>query len=236
MTVVTPFVRPLHGGPPLERGKDVTAIQRALRLEGSLTKPVTSSAYAENTWDAVDRFRRKRGMLPGEDYNRTTHTALAPFFDAYGRWLLTEAANDLRPDPRALVRDTALWYYGQRNQIRYSQTRPIPTVSQGIRPPAIPRVLDCSGLAITCYWVHGLHPHLGDENAHGWGNTWSLYRHGRPVSLDSLRPADFVFYYSSCSHVAIYVGDGRVVSNGHHPMGLYTVRYASIYGARSYLP
>lgn len=236
MSVVVPYVRPLYPGKPLEVGKDVTAIQRALRDASVLTKPVTTASYAENTWEAVTAFQRAHHIQATGAYGKATHAALAPHFDAYGRWLLVEAKEDLRPDPRENVVQTAFWYYGQRYKIRYSKSRPIQTVYYGIRPPETPRELDCSGLAITCYWVNLLAHFLGDENAHGFGNTWSLARHGKSVSTHDLRPGDLVFYYSDCSHVAVYVGGGRVISNGHYPMGLYFLDYAPIWGCRSYLP
>ena len=235
MTAVVPFVRPLYPGKPLETGKDVTAVQRALREAGSLTRPVATAAYAENTWKAVSDFQRKHGIQASGAYGKATHAKLAPFFDAYGRWLLVEAQNDLKPDPREKVVQTAYWYYGQRMKIAYNQSRPILTVYYGIRPPEAPKYLDCSGLAITCYWVNGLAHFLGDENAHGFGNTWSLARHGKGVSVHDLRAGDLVFYYTDCSHVAVYAGGGKVVSNGHFPMGLYPVDYAPVWGARSYL-
>lgn len=236
MSSVVPFVRPLILGPPLEQGKDVTAIQRSLKDAGVLTKPVTTSAYAENTWDAIKQFQRSNGIQPTGNYGRDTHAKLAPHFDAYGRWLLKEAIGDLKPDPRDQIVQTAFWYFGQRSRTAYNQARPIRTVYYGIRPPEAPNMLDCSGLAITCYWVNGLQHYLGDENAHGFGNTWSLARHGVPVDIALVRPGDLVFYYTDCSHVAVYVGNGRVVSNGHYPMSLYSVRYAHVWGARSYLP
>lgn len=233
---VVPFVRPLHPGKPLEHGQDITAVQRALRDAGALTKPVVAAAYAENTWDAVGVFQRKVGLTADEIYGPATHLKLAPHFDDYGRWLLVQAKQDLKPDPRELVVQTAYWYYGQRARIAYSEDRPIPTVYYGIKPPQIPSHLDCSGLAITCYWVNGLAAVLGDENAHGFGNTTSLARHGKVISSSTARPGDLIFYYPGCSHVAVYVGHGRVISNGHYPMGLYDMHYAPIWGARSYLP
>lgn len=236
MSILVPFARPLYPGPPLEQGKDVTAVQRALKAEGSLTRAVTSASYAENTWLAVEGFQKKKGIQPTGAYGKATHAALAPYFDAYGRWLLAEAIDDLKPDPREKVAQTAFWYYGQRSRIAYSQSRPIPTVYYGIRPPEVPHSLDCSGLAITCYWVNGLAHYLGDENAHGFGNTWTLAKYGKSVSTADLRAGDLVFYYSDCHHVAVYVGNGKVVSNGHYPMSYYAVGYAPVWGCRSYLP
>jgi cell wall-associated NlpC family hydrolase len=43
---------------------------------------------------------------------------------------------------------------------------------------------------------------------------------GRPVAKADLRPGDLVFFYRPISHVAIYIGDGKVVhaSNRHDPV------------------
>jgi peptidoglycan DL-endopeptidase CwlO len=34
---------------------------------------------------------------------------------------------------------------------------------------------------------------------------------GRPVSKSDLMPGDLIFYYSPVSHVAMYLGNGRIV-------------------------
>lgn len=238
---VAPFVRLLKPGKPLEAGKDVTAVQRALRDAGVLKKPVVASAYAENTWEAVGAFQALEHLTVDKVYGKTTHAKLAPHFDAYGRWLLAEALQDQKPDYRQLVANTAWWYYGQRFHIPYSQGRPIPTVYYGIKPPSVPKGLDCSGLVITCYWVNGLVHKLGELNSHGYGNTWSLAPMGTHVSIASVLPGDLVFY-GNCSHVAIVVSAAtstraaRVISMGSYPMGYYPVNYRSdIWGVRRYL-
>jgi cell wall-associated NlpC family hydrolase len=159
-----------------------------------------------------------------------------------GSWLLNEAKGDQEEElverqRRTRVCQAAWFYHSERDDIGYSQARPISTLYYGIRPPQVPRYLDCSGLAITCYWVAGLAGYLGAENTTGYGNTWSLNRHGVAVTRDELRPSDLVFY-GDCSHVAIYVGDGRVISHGSWPGPLLlATNYRSDYhSSRSYLP
>lgn len=236
----TPFARALHTGPPMEQGKDVTAIQRALVKKKCLVGEVTVGAFAEKTWDAVAKYQKRKGIQPTGNYGISTHKALVADkgFDAYGSLLLTEAVQDLKPkpDPRDAIVRIGWWYYGQKWKMRYDQGRPIQTIWHGIRPPSLPRYLDCSGFCITTYWANGKQALLGDENAHGYGNTWSLAAHGTPVTVAQLQPGDFVFYYSDCHHVALYVGNDSVLSFGSYPMKYLPVGYASVWGCRSYLP
>lgn len=135
-------------------------------------------------------------------------------------------------------------YYSVGAKIAYSQNRPIQ-----LWKTSTPKRLDCSGLAILVYYVNGMIGTLGHENAKGYGNTWSLAQEGTRVSRAKARPADLVFYdhigdagqvIDTLSHVAVLTDNGKhVVSNGHHPMGYYTINYAPGYlrinQIRSYL-
>lgn len=236
------YVRALKVGQPIENGKDVTAVQRALQTAGTLQAgKARPGLYAQATYDAVERFQKVERIQPTGNYGPATHKALVPHFDAYGRWLLNEAKADLleaeqEQQRRERVRQACFFYYSERDDIGYSQARPIPTLYYGIRPPAVPRNLDCSGLAITVYWVAGCVSYLGAENTTGYGNTWSLARHGVQITIPELRVGDLVFY-GSISHVAIYVGNGQVVSHGSWPGPLLLpVTYRPLHSCRSYLP
>lgn len=166
-----------------------------------------------------------RELVDAEAYDVTAREQLAGY-----------AASVRKQNPRERVVDAARFYLKHAREIHYSQSRPIITISRDIRPPDTPPYLDCSGLAITCYWVAGVEDELGSENAHGWGNTWSLADHGKYVAVKDLRPGDLVFY-GRCSHVAVYEGGGKVISNGHYPMSRERLTYRGDYwGARSYLP
>lgn len=166
-----------------------------------------------------------RAMWDAQAYDVTARTLLADY-----------AAAQARLEPRARVVEAARFYLKHAREIHYSQSRPVITVSRNIRPPDIPPYLDCSGLAITCYWVAGLADRLGQENSRGYGNTWSLADHGRPVKAAELKPGDLVFY-GNCSHVAVYEGNGKVITNGHYPMSRERLMYrGDYYSARAYLP
>jgi hypothetical protein len=141
-----------------------------------------------------------------------------------------------KPTDRQRVINAARFYLENARHIAYSQMRPIITVYRGITPPDIPHALDCSGLAITCYYVAGVIDKLGWQNAKGYGNTWTLAAEGRPIRSSDLQPGDLVFY-GACSHVSVYEGGGKVISNGHYPMSREPLMYRTDYfGSRSYLP
>jgi hypothetical protein len=223
---------------------DVSAIQRALTAEGSL-KPGSyeGRVYAQRTWEAVQRLQRKHGFQTTGNYGRLTHTALTPWFDAYGRWLLLEEheyQQELKAqqaDPRNKIVTAAWFYYGERADIGYNQARPIPTIHYGIRPPQTPSYLDCSGLYATCMWLAGKAHLLGPLASAGYGNTWEFARHGSRISVAQLRPGDAVYYGSDLGHMAVYVGGGRVISHGsaRGPL-LLPHDYRGINQCRSYLP
>jgi len=65
-----------------------------------------------------------------------------------------------------------------------------------------PDSFDCSGLMMYAWGKAGVSlPHSSKEQASS----------GRRVSKDQLMPGDLVFYYSPISHVAMYIGNGRIV-------------------------
>ncbi|GAA4874664.1 NlpC/P60 family protein [Pseudonocardia benzenivorans] len=62
---------------------------------------------------------------------------------------------------------------------------------------------DCSGLVVYAFKQLGISlPH----------SSSALSKMGTAVSKANLRPGDLVFYYTPVSHVAIYIGDGKVVN------------------------
>ena len=57
---------------------------------------------------------------------------------------------------------------------------------------------------------------------------------GKRVSKSNLKPGDLVFFYSPVSHVAIYIGDGKVVHAGNPRTGVNVtkLKYMPFSGAR----
>ncbi|WP_214407081.1 C40 family peptidase, partial [Pseudonocardia lacus] len=65
-----------------------------------------------------------------------------------------------------------------------------------------PNAFDCSGLVSWAYKNVGISLPRTSR---------AMSQVGTPVSRDNLRPGDLVFFYRPVSHVAIYIGDGKVV-------------------------
>ena len=89
-----------------------------------------------------------------------------------------------------------------------------------------PSSFDCSGLTSYAWKAAGVTlPRVSRDQA----------TFGRSVSKTSLLPGDLVFFYSPVSHVALYIGNGRIV---HAPswgdsVKVTELRYMSSYvGAR----
>jgi cell wall-associated NlpC family hydrolase len=65
-----------------------------------------------------------------------------------------------------------------------------------------PDSFDCSGLTMAAWGKAGV------SLSH---SSKAQYNEGRRVSKSNLQPGDLVFYYSPISHVAIYLGNDRIV-------------------------
>lgn len=122
-------------------------------------------------------------------------------------------------EKRARIVKFARKYHANRWHIRYSQSRP----SQ-LRWPRLMTASDCSGLVAAI--MH--HCKVRPQTDWRWTNTWIQIQFGHEVTLSSARPGDVVFYGTSRTnptHEALYLGDGKVLSNGSYPMGIYPVDY-----------
>ncbi len=65
-----------------------------------------------------------------------------------------------------------------------------------------PDAYDCSGLVMASWKTAGVAlPH----------NALRQYKTVKPITRAELRPGDLVFYYHDVSHVALYIGDNRVI-------------------------
>jgi cell wall-associated NlpC family hydrolase len=68
---------------------------------------------------------------------------------------------------------------------------------------ASPSGFDCSGLVQYVYGKVGISlPH----------SSRMQYNCGKPVSRSDLKPGDLLFYYTPIQHVAIYLGNGRIIN------------------------
>ena len=95
-------------------------------------------------------------------------------------------------------------------------------------PPNVPNYTDCSGFATWTYKCGGA-PDPNGFGYNGYGFTGTMLVHGKQVSLSGpLNKGDLIFYGHPVSHVAVYIGSGRVVSFGSEvgPL-LLEMRYRS---------
>jgi hypothetical protein len=139
---------------------------------------------------------------------------------------------------------TAAWaLYNQRANGHYTQdSRRWSGIANKVCPSSgAPPYSDCSSSTTWCYWtVFGNGPDF--INGANWkaGYTGTQVSHGKEVTLAQAKPADLVFYgksHSDISHVAIYVGGGKVISHGSDPVGYYGVDYRTDrQQIRSYIP
>jgi cell wall-associated NlpC family hydrolase len=82
-----------------------------------------------------------------------------------------------------------------------------------------PSSFDCSGLTMYAWRAAGV------SLPHSSSAQYSAVRH---VSMSELQPGDLVFYYSPISHVALYIGGGKVIDAPYpglsvHITGLYSM-------------
>jgi len=129
--------------------------------------------------------------------------------------------------------------YNQRASEHYTEgSQRWSGIKGGVMPPNVPPYSDCSADATWCYWTQfGSGPDfLNDQNWQA-GYTGSLTAHGTKIACNTntLQPADLVFYGSPVNHVAIYVGNGKVVSHGSDPVGYLSYTYRAPTQCRSYL-
>lgn len=227
------------------KGNDAFAIKRALKRKGfgrrlTLTGP-RRYLFGSMAEYRLKQFQKKYGVRADGVYGKTTHGKFvnSNAFDTYGKWLMAHAPVPTTSNKRSIIVATALFGARNRYSIHYTQSRArMYGVRNKIRPPRIPYYEDCSSFATWCYWVAGA-PDPNGLDYNGYGFTGTQISHGRRVS--SPRPGDLIFYgrdwRGNPTHVAIYIGGGKVVSHGGEsgPVVSY-YKYRPINQIRSYLP
>ena len=109
------------------------------------------------------------------------------------------------------VKDPAYWMQWfldenhAKHNLNYAEIRPI---NYNVPPGAT----DCSGLVICAFKRAGWGDPSG-EGYNGSGNTSTLRAHGKKVGIATIQRNDLV-HYNDPDHVALYVGDGMVISHG----------------------
>jgi hypothetical protein len=135
--------------------------------------------------------------------------------------------------------NAAMAIYNNRAHERYTQNAADRWIGirNGVRPPNAPSMSDCSSSTTWAYWtVFGSGPDLLNGQRWAAGYTGSMSTRGRSISCSSMQSGDLAFYGHPISHVAISVGNGRVVSHGSDPAALYSTNYRSdLNQCRTYL-
>jgi peptidoglycan hydrolase-like protein with peptidoglycan-binding domain len=239
------FCRSLAVG---SRGKDVVAHKRALSRAAPDLYPWAGNNFTPYFGPrfeaAVQRYQARIGLRPATGkIGNATHEALErakahnkpnePAFDAMAVALAQAFCTQFVKTPRDLIVDAAFYWYSKRQNIAYSQTRPY----QKGKPPWLPSRWDCSSFVTNCYYAANV-PDPNGRNYDGLGYTGTLMSNGRQIVKTELKPGDLIFYgynrytrpgfpYGSPNHVALFVGDGMVLSMGRYPMGYYKYDYRS---------
>jgi peptidoglycan hydrolase-like protein with peptidoglycan-binding domain len=229
-----PFCRPIRPG---ARGLDVVAVKRTLSRAGFLQWGAFTQAWGPGATEACRRFQASVGLPETGHYDRRTHDVLlrAPrtghpgetAWDAYGRTLMVQfcSAADAATRVRRAIVDAARFWSTHKAGIDYSQARPFELA----KPPQVPRRIDCSGFVTICHLAGGgKNPNVERGQPlpwNGYGYTGTLLSGGRKCRVEQLLPGDLVFYgftttptpafpVGSPTHVAVWLGDGNVMSHG----------------------
>ncbi len=83
---------------------------------------------------------------------------------------------------------------------------------------SLTRGADCSGFAQAVFKDNGIKiPRTSKQQAAG----------GKEISIDKIKPADLIFYgeKGAINHVAIYIGDGQVISASSKKTGIRLTEY-----------
>lgn len=214
-SLVVPHPRDLREG---MKGNDVFALKRAGRKAGFKGLVMTTAFGPQLKKDLVV-FQRKHGLTPDGIYGPATHKKLAPFYDAYGIYLINHTV--IEAPWRAKMLSAAMIAYNERWKIHYTQgPARMWLVRNRIRNPKALYTLsaiyeDCSSFATWLYYAAYL-PDPNNFGYNGLGYTGTLANHGVTISTSSAGIGALHFYGWGFpySHVTINVGNGRAISNG----------------------
>jgi peptidoglycan hydrolase-like protein with peptidoglycan-binding domain len=217
-------------------GTDVFALQRALRAAG-YRKRKASINYGVRCRRSVRNFQRKHNLPVTGRLNQDTLDKLAKWYDGYGVYLIkqqqkrTARLREVSKVHKSV--QTAFFLLAHKDATHYTQDASLRMswLRDRIRPPKIPKWLDCSSACTWYRWVAGLSDPNG-FNYNGTGYTGTMLAHGTRVT--SPQEGDMTFYRGP-DHVVIEVGQGRVISDGSDA-GPYILSrgYRPVYQTRRY--
>lgn len=224
---------------PGSKGRDVIAVKRALSRAGCMQWGPFTPMWGPHAVRACKAFQRDHDLEQNGNYGEKTHAALLKAkrkddenefaWDAYGAKILRDFCDvDEETKVRLAIQQVAFYWNQKRTEILYQQIRPFPLVT----PPEIPKKIDCSGFVTAVHHSAGsLNPNVSGGQRMPWnghGYTGTLLNGGRATNgIKDMKPGDAVFYGSttrpsaafpvgSPTHVALYVGDGYVMTQGNN--------------------
>jgi peptidoglycan hydrolase-like protein with peptidoglycan-binding domain len=220
------------------KGRDIIAVKRALSRAGFMQWGGFTPMWGPHAVRACKAFQKANGLEESGNYGEQTHAALLKAkrkdsetefaWDAYGAKILHDFCDaDDETKVRLAIQQAAFFWNQNRTSIHYLQVRPFPLVV----PPELPQNIDCSGFVTAVHHAAGsLNPNFlagGRMPWNGQGYTGTLLNGGRRTdSIKEMQPGDAVFYGSTKTasaafpvgaptHVALYVGDGYVMTHGN---------------------
>lgn len=208
----------MSGEPMLQEGAHgtaVVALQRLLVRHGRRIK--VDGAFGPLTKAAVVSYQKAEKLLADGIVGPQTWAAL-----------MGEPVPKTKPAKKLKFKtpvDVAEWLLsiGQPHDYTEEDDRKVPDEDrfEGIDykkvPPEYPETGDCSSTVTYTYWVVGA-PDPNGLGYDGTGYTGTLVQHGERV--ESPAGNDLVFYSDGsrgkgvATHVALYMGDGKVFSHG----------------------
>jgi len=224
---------------PGSKGRDVISVKRALSRAGFMQWGAFTPMWGPHAVRACKAFQQANGLQQNGCYGEKTHAVLLAAkrkghddefaWDAYGAKILHDFCEaDDETKIRLAIQQAAFYWNQRRDEIAYEQIRPFPLVA----PPDIPHKIDCSGFVTAVHHAAGsLNPNFSGGQPMPWnghGYTGTLLNGGRATtSIKDLKPGDAVFYGSttnaspafpvgSPTHVALYVGDGYIMTQGNN--------------------
>ena len=205
----------IKGRDPLKKGMkgaDVFAVQRALKA-AKCRKRKASRLFGWRCERNVKTFQKRHNLKATGRVNQNTLDKLGAYFDGYGMYLFAQQRKRTKQATGVSVSvKTAFFLLAHKDETFYSQDANLRMrcITEKMYPPKVPRYLDCSS---ACTWYRFV-AHLSDPNGlnyNGYGFTGTMVEHGTRVT--NPQPGDMTFYHNP-DHVAIEVGQGRVISDG----------------------
>ncbi len=192
-----------------DRGRSVKRLQNSLNASGRTVK--ATSYYGTATASAVKSVQRAGKLRP---------TGIA----TVSVWNLLQAGDPIVK--KATVVKSAATSTHSNSRAAKAVAFAKKQIGDRYRFGASgPSSWDCSGLTMGAWKSAGVNlPHQARQQ----------FRKGKKVSKSALKPGDLVFYYGGIRHVAIYVGNGKIIhaSRPGKPVGYAKVNSMPYQGAR----